>query len=269
MVGAMFGQLMSGQEDVAQRLQGRAEHHPAAAVGRRPDGRLPAAAAGRGRADQARRQRPVAPPTARSTRASRRSRTSSRRPCCPSSPPAALVVETHRQRADGRRRGLLLDPPRPSCPRLPAAERRRSADNSGAQLSVPRAGHRARASADKSGWAGSSSAPQSRPRSRKTASARAVAGSSSTPPPCAVEVGAQPLPPRPEPVGGRTRRSPRTGSAAGRVQVPALVEAALQRAADQPRCSAHAARTCRGRRPAACSSSRRRPARRCRPRPPA
>ena len=55
-----------------QRLQGRPERHPAAAVGRRPDGRLPAAAPGLGRAAQAGRQRRRPPPTARSTRASPR-----------------------------------------------------------------------------------------------------------------------------------------------------------------------------------------------------
>ncbi len=53
-VGYMVGQLMASdprggaQTDVAQPLQGRAEHHPAAAGHRRPGRRLAAAAPGRG-----------------------------------------------------------------------------------------------------------------------------------------------------------------------------------------------------------------------------
>ena len=84
MVGAMFNQLMSGQEDVANVYKVGQNATRLLHVGRRPDGRLPAAAPGLGRADQAGRQRRCRPPTARSTRASRPWRTSSRRPSCPS-----------------------------------------------------------------------------------------------------------------------------------------------------------------------------------------
>ena len=69
-----------------QRLQGRAERHAPADLGRRPDGRLPAAEAGFGRADQARRQRSCRRPIAPSMPASPRWPASSPPPCCPSWP---------------------------------------------------------------------------------------------------------------------------------------------------------------------------------------
>ena len=66
----------------AQRLQGRAEHDPAAALARRPRRRLAAAAAGRGGACRARRRLRVRRGTGRSTRARWRRHGSSPPRCC-------------------------------------------------------------------------------------------------------------------------------------------------------------------------------------------
>ena len=116
----------------------------------------------------------------------------------------------------------------------------------------------------------SSTAPQSSPRSTTDASARAVAGSSSTPAVGPVQV-------RGEAPGGGRQRGPEervggrvAGDQLGRVQVPALVEAALQRPAHQPGVQPPGGvHLLASGRPAARWSSRRRRARRCRRRPPA
>ena len=67
-VGTMVGALTASAGGRHQRLQGRPEHHPAAAGLRRPGHRLAAAAPGRGRPGGARRPAPPAG-TRRSTRA--------------------------------------------------------------------------------------------------------------------------------------------------------------------------------------------------------
>ena len=89
-------------------LPGRPQHHQAAAGARRPDRRLAARSAGRGRAGQAGRGRPQPPATRRSTRARWRRPGSSPRPCCRAWRPSARSRRPPSLDRDGAARRRFL-----------------------------------------------------------------------------------------------------------------------------------------------------------------
>ena len=106
-VGAMFSAAHERPGGRRQRLQGRPEHHARAAVGGRPDGGLPAAAAGRRRARAPGRQRPLGRrPRVLRGQAGRRALLRDDRPAGARRPQAGRRGDG--QRADGRARGRVL-----------------------------------------------------------------------------------------------------------------------------------------------------------------